>query len=131
MLKYFFKSKPSPSKNGYEFKMQHSFDKRKEESSRLIKKFPNKIPIILEKSDSSALPRINKQKFLLPKDITIGQFIYIIRSKIKLDASQSIFIFINNYVIPSTNQTIGDVYIDHADKDGYLYITYSAEQTFG
>ncbi len=131
MLKYFIKSTPLPSKNGYEFKMQHSFEKRKEESSRIIEKYPDKIPIILEKSDSSSLPKINKQKFLLPKDLTVGQFLYINRRDIKLEPTQAIFIFVNNSVIPSTTQSIGSVYLENADKDGFLYVTYSAEQAFG
>lgn len=131
MLKYLTKTLPKPSKSGYEFKMQHSFDKRKEESTRIKEKYSDKIPVILEKSSNSNIPQINKHKFLLTKDLTIGQFMYIIRQQIKLDSSQAIFLFVDNSTIPSTVKTIGNVYNDNADKDGFLYITYSAEQMFG
>lgn len=130
-LKYLVKSNPVPSKSGYEFKMQHSFDKRKEESLRIREKDPNKVPVILEKSDSSTIQNINKHKMLLQKDITVGQFLYIIRKQIKLDATEALFIFVDNKYIPGTNSTMGEVYNSHADKDGFLYITYSAEQTYG
>ena len=126
-----FKNYPVPSKSGYEFKMQHSFDIRKKEATNLIKKYPDKIPIILEKATSSSIPELGKQKFLLPKDFTIGQFLYIIRKHLKLEPSQAIFLFVNNLDIPSITQSLGSVYADLSDKDGFLYMTYSAEHTFG
>jgi len=122
---------PTTSKSGFEFKMQNSYEKRKDESTRLKTKFPDKIPVILEKAESSLLPNIDKQKFLMQKDVTIGQFLYIIRSNIKLDASEAIFLIINNNTVPATSSTIGEVYNNHGDKDGFLYISYSAQQTYG
>jgi GABA(A) receptor-associated protein len=134
MLRYwnnFIRNPPTPSKSGYEFKMQHSFEKRKEETTRLKEKYPDKIPIILEKSTSSGLPDVKKEKYLLQKEITIAQFLYAIRQELKLDSSMALFLFINNSVIPSTIETLGEVYEKNRDKDGFLYITYCKEQTFG
>lgn len=131
MWKYIMGNIPTTSKSGFEFKMQNSYEKRKDESTRLKTKFPDKIPVILEKAESSLLPNIDKQKFLMQKDVTIGQFLYIIRSNIKLDASEAIFLIINNNTVPATSSTIGEVYNNHGDKDGFLYISYSAQQTYG
>ena len=131
MWKYLLNNVTTPSTSGYQFKMQHSFDKRKDESSRLKEKHPDKIPIILEKAGDVSLPSIDKQKFLMQSNVTIGQFLYIIRSKIKLDASQSLFLFIDNSHIPTTSISIGEVFEKYGDQDGFLYMTYSAQQTFG
>ncbi|AYV77174.1 MAG: autophagy protein Atg8 ubiquitin-like protein [Barrevirus sp.] len=131
MYKYFVKDGPIVSKSGYEFKMLHSFEKRKAEADRINEKYPDKVPLILERSDASSLPEIEKKKYLMQKDVTIGQFIFIIRKQIKMDESQSIFLLINNTVVPHTGSTIGEVYAKNVDKDGFLYITYSAQQTFG
>lgn len=131
MLKYFIKEGPSPSKSGYEFKMLHSFEKRKAESARIVEKYPDKIPLILEKSDTTHLQEISKKKYLMQQDVTIGQFMFIIRKQIKMDETESIFLLVNNSSIPATGSTMGEVYKQHADKDGFLYITYSAQQTFG
>lgn len=132
MLKLFFNKQPEPSKTGFEFKMLHSFDKRKEESTHILNKYPDRIPVIVEKSDSSpTLKDIDKHKYLIPRDLTIGQFIHLIRQRIKIDAKDSIFIFIDNRVIPKTSDTIGQVYEQNQDKDGFLYVSYSAQQTFG
>lgn len=130
-LKYLIKNNPTPSKSGYEYKMQHSFEKRKEESTLLKQKYPDKIPVIIEKSDTSLIQTMEKQKILLQKDITIGQFLYIIRKQIKLESTEALFLFVDNRYIPQTSKTISEIYNLYADKDGFLYITYSPEQTYG
>ncbi len=38
--------------------------------------------------------------------------------------------YINN-IIPPNNNFIGEIYNDLKDEDGFLYITYSSENTFG
>jgi len=134
MWKYFIKA-PSPAKLGYEFKMKHSFEKRKTESDMVKNKY-NVIPIIVEidRNSITQLPTLDKTKFGLEREITIGQLIYSIRQRIKIDAGQSIFLFVDtpdNRIIPCNKDTIGEIYDKYADKDGFLYATYSAQQTFG
>ncbi len=131
MWQYIFKGIPEVSKSGYEFKMMHSFEKRKEESTRLIAKYPNSRPVILEKSKASMLPNVEKKKYLLASNVTIGQFVHIIRKQMMLDHTQTIFLFIDNEIIPMACTSIGDNYAKYADNDGYLYITYTSENTFG
>jgi GABA(A) receptor-associated protein len=48
----------------------------------------------------------------------------------QLPHEKALFLFINGF-IPSTSQHIGDIYSFHKDQDGFLYITYSYENTFG
>ena len=86
--------------------------------------------MIVEKADKSDVPDIDKKKYLVPADLTIGQFVYVIRKRIKLTSEQAIFIFVNN-VLPPTAAMISSVYKEHKDQDGFLYITYTGENTFG
>ncbi len=130
MWKY-LAGKPKPSKTSYEFKMQHPFDKRQVESERIRQKYSDKIPIVIEKSDSADVPELDKTKYLVPEDLTIGQFMFTIRKRIKLDSSESIFFFINNEYIPAANETFSDLYNKKKDADGFLYITYSKMEAFG
>lgn len=113
-----------------QFKKQHIFDKRLSESKRIIEKYPTKIPIIVEKQNKSDVPDIDKQKYLVPNDLTIGQFVYVIRRRLKLDPEKAIFIFINN-ILPPTSAFVQQVYDEHKDDDGFLYVTYSGENSFG
>ena len=67
---------------------------------------------------------------MVATNYTCGQFIYIIRSQLQLSSEQAIFLFVNDS-IPSTSQTMNQLYQLYKDEDGFLYITYSSENTFG
>jgi len=112
------------------YKKNTSFEQRKNESERILNKYPDRIPIICEQSNNSKLQKLTKSKFLVPKDLTAGQFAYVIRKKIKLNQEQAIFLFINN-TLPPTASMIGNLYNEHKDVDGFLYVVFSEEAVFG
>ena len=84
----------------------------------------------MEKSPKSDVPDIDKHKFLVPGDLTMGQFVYVIRKRVKLSPEKAIFIFVNN-TLPTTPTLVSSIYKEHKDPDGFLYVTYSSETTFG
>tara|TARA_B100000902_G_C27119105_1_gene817696 strand:- start:258 stop:578 length:321 start_codon:yes stop_codon:yes gene_type:complete len=101
------------------------------QSEKLIEKYPNKIPIIVRKYDKEKnLPSINKSKYIVPKEMNFTNFIYIIRKRINLSSEKAIFITINDKLCPS-NDTIGEIYDNYKNEDGFLYMNYSSENTFG
>jgi len=112
------------------FAQEHSFEQRKAEAERIREKYPSRIPVICEKVDKSDIATIDKKKYLVPADLTVGQFIYVIRKRIKLSPEKAIFIFVNN-VLPPTATLMSQIYEEHKSDDGFLYITYSGENTFG
>lgn len=112
------------------FKSEYPFEKRKAESERISQKFDTRIPVICEKAEKSDIPEIDKRKYLVPADLTVGQFVYVIRKRIKLPAEKAIFIFVND-TLPPTAALMSAIYQEHKDKDGFLYVTYSGENTFG
>ncbi len=112
------------------FKEVHNLDTRINESKKIIFKYPGRIPVIVEKSNSCELPDISKKKYLVPTDLTMSQFIYIIRKRIEIDASKSLFIMVNDHLVPSA-KSMGIIYEDDKDEDGFLYMTYTSENTFG
>ncbi len=112
------------------FKDEFSLDERCNESIKIMKKYPSRIPIIVEKSDKCNFKDIDKRKYLVPKDLNMNQFTFIIRKRIKLDSSQAIFLMIDNTLCPS-NTSLGEIYEDHHNEDGFLYVNYSSENTFG
>ena len=112
------------------FKKEHPIDRRKSEAERIRSKYPDRIPVICEKADKSDIPDIDKKKYLVPADLTVGQFMYVIRKRIKLPPERAIFIFIRN-VIPQQASLMSTIYEEEKDEDGFLYITYTGENTFG
>lgn len=116
----------------FQFKSLHNFEERLSESRRVTQKYPERVPIVCEKSKSynDRIPNLDKSKYLVPADLTVGQFMYVIRKRIKLSSEQAIFIFVNG-TIPSTNVAIYQLYDSCKDDDGFLYLSYSGENTFG
>ena len=91
-------------------------------------------------------------RYLVPADLTVGQFVYVIRKRIKVSPEKAIFMFVKNVLPPTGGSAfllrclhatqvplrggglspalaaaalMSDVYEDHKDDDGFLYITYS------
>ena len=113
------------------FKEKHTFAERRVESVHIMQKYPLRVPVICERSGTTDIPLIDKNKYLVPMDLLAGQFMHVIRKRLKLDAAKAIFLFINNQVIPSSSTSLGIIYEEHKAEDGFLYITYSGENTFG
>lgn len=77
----------------------------------------------------------------------MGQFVYVIRKRIKLAPEKAIFIFVDE-ILPPTAALMSAIYEEHKyvhpivpecyhltrnfrDEDGFLYVSYSGENTFG
>ena len=116
--------------NNY-FKDRNEFTDREAEATRVREKYPNRYPLIVEKAiGTNIIENIDKTKFLVPGDLTMGQMIYVIRKRIKLSSEKALFIFIDD-VMPTTGENISSIYNKYKDEDGFLYIKYSGENTFG
>jgi GABA(A) receptor-associated protein len=124
-----FNKKAEPAE-ATSFKKLHPFEKRKAEADRIRLKYPDRIPVICEKVDKSDIADIDKKKYLVPADLTMGQFVYVIRKRVKLPADQAIFIFVSN-TLPPAAALMSQVYKEHASDDLFLYVTFSGESTFG
>ena len=123
----------SSSSRTKSFKAQHSYDDRVEEARRIIMKYPDRLPVIVEKHTSGntdSLPNLQKTKFLVPDHITYGQFLYIIRTRIHLQPEKALFLFVNNK-LPSASSGMRSIYEQNKDEDNFLYCFYSSESTFG
>jgi GABA(A) receptor-associated protein len=114
------------------FKRDYNFQKRMEEANRVINKFPDRVPIICEKSRNASndCPDIDKCKYLVPKDLTMGQFLCVIRNRLKLGPEKGVFLFVGNTIPPSAAY-VNEIYSHYAENDGFLYVTYCLENVFG
>ena len=98
-------------------------------SEDIFKIHKNKIPVIIQPSENSNI-ELDKLKYIVPKDITLQQFHCILIKYIKKNEQQSVIMFINN-ILPVSSESIGTLYNQYKDKDGFLYITVRKENTFG
>lgn len=116
----------------FKFQKDHSFEKRVNVSGEMRKKYPESIPIVLE--PSSEVKEIDKKiykKFITPSEIKFNELLGKIREHLKLDPSHGIYVFLNNDTIPAPLRTLGELYNEHKHEDGFLYMSYSFEHTFG
>eukprot|EP01091_Cochliopodium_minus_P014550 TRINITY_DN4959_c0_g1_i3.p1 TRINITY_DN4959_c0_g1~~TRINITY_DN4959_c0_g1_i3.p1 ORF type:complete len:120 (-),score=26.82 TRINITY_DN4959_c0_g1_i3:99-458(-) len=113
------------------FKEQHNFESRLDIANKIKMQYPQRVPVIVEKAPNSRAPEIEKKKFLAPRDITVAKFLTEIKRHIKLSHQESLYIFVSNNVIPQGSASMHQLYEQHKDPDGFLYITYSSENTFG
>ena len=70
-------------------------EKRKAEADKIRERYSDRIPVICEKSENSKLPDIDKTKYLVPNDLSAYHFNYIIRKRIKLPETSSLYFFVN------------------------------------
>ena len=96
----------------------------------LINKHPDRIPVIVNPINRTQ-PLINKSKYLVPKDMTVAQFIHTIRRRlINFSHDQALFLFINN-TIPKNSDSMISIYEKQKKDDKVLYVHYSIENAFG
>lgn len=65
--------------------------------------------MIVEKAPKAKISDLDKQKYLVPSDLTVGQFYFLIRKRIHLRPEDALFFFVNN-IIPPTSATMGSLY---------------------
>ena len=75
----------------------------------LRRKYPNRVPVIVEKAPKARLGDLDKKKYLVPSDLTVGQFYFLIRKRISLRPEDALFFFVNN-TFPPTSATMGALY---------------------
>ena len=117
------------------YKKNTTLDERKIKSQKLKELYPNRIPVIVEMSPSSAsyssfIAEKHKVKYLVPNEIVMGQFVKILRDKMKIKESTALFFFINNKLFPMSSP-LCVLYNEYTDEDGFLYIEFCEESTFG
>ena len=111
------------------FQKNHSFEKRKSESFRILEEYPNRIPIICERVNND-IAELDRKKYLVPNDLTMCNFMYVIRKRLIVAPEVAIYLFVNTKIMP-TSMTMDSIYHKHKNADGFLYIYYSGESTFG
>ncbi len=86
--------------------------------------------MIVEKGPSADVPDIDKSKYLVPGDLSVAQFLCLIRKRIKLTNDQALFIYVNG-TLPASSALFSSIYEEHKAEDGFLYVIYTGESSFG
>lgn len=100
--------------------------KLNKEITFLQKKFPERVPVIVEKCPRCSLNDLAKKKFLVPAEITIEDFYYIIRRRISLHPAENLCLYIGK-VKPGHGTHMIQLYKEFQAGDGILHVTYTSK----
>jgi GABA(A) receptor-associated protein len=116
----------------FDYQKTHTFEKRKIDATKLKAKYPNRCPIICEVAAThrKAL-QLDSCKYLVPKDLTFGQFIYLVRRRIKLTPEKGLYIFNEQGNLPASAHLISQIENTCMNADGFVYLVISMEDTYG
>ena len=116
----------------FSYKINNNLKTRQRQFSKLSKEHPDKVPIILERDINCTINKPIKSKYILSKEITMAEFVKIIREKLELKPERAIFLLVNGKHSVTMNEELGNIYNKHKDeKDGFLYMSYSEEIVYG
>lgn len=86
--------------------------------------------VIVEKNAGADIQDLEKNKYLVPSDLVLSQFIAVVRKRVQISEEKSLTLYINK-TIASNSSTMAELYEKHRDEDGFIYMTYGGENTFG
>jgi len=99
----------------------------RETALQLMEKYPDRVPIKVFTKDHMDLQRT---KFLVPLELTLGNFLGIIRKYLRcVENYEALYIFIGGKLYPNTF-TISKIWEDQASKY-FLSAIVAKENTFG
>jgi GABA(A) receptor-associated protein len=119
------------------FRRTMAFEKRAELSRKVRQRYPDRLPIILvcagQASRRSGTPTANRSKLLVPPDYTMARVLLEVRHCMQppLQPHQAIYLFVGQGVLVPTSALMSSIYERFKDDDGFLYLYYGGENTFG
>ena len=99
---------------------------------QLRERYPNRIPIVINemKDTDFKLRKIKKNKFLVPKEMTMGEFIAHVRKYADIKSTECIYFLVNKLLVP-TSQTLGSLDHETSFPDKMLHMVLCKENAFG
>jgi GABA(A) receptor-associated protein len=106
-----------------------AYEERCDECKRAKARRPDHYPVILERARPND-PLLDKDKFLLPGDITGAQLLFVVRRRMSIAPESALFLFAGGRLLPAC-ELVARVHERYKEDDGFLYVKYGLENTFG
>ena len=122
-----------------DYKSLVDLDKRIVESQRVIAKYPDRIPVIVDCTSKQLGLVLTKKKFLVPQELSVVSFLEIIRKNhTRPLPGEAVFLFCENRLI-MPSMLMNELYetykqsnnSDYRKGDLFLYLQLSRENAFG
>lgn len=115
------------------FKYHTTFEDRIRQSTAIREKHPTKIPVIVQRHHTEVdLMDLDKSKFLISLDFTSSHLTRVVCHRLqRLSETKALFFLTESGKLFQANTLMSTIYEEHKDDDGFLYIFYHSENTFG
>jgi len=117
------------------FRERYTPAEQSAEAARVRARYPERVPVIVEVRPGDPIEERGgtelKEKYLVPGELTVGQFVATLRKRIALRKEEAIFVFVQGSVLPATAALLSDLDREHRDETGFLFMTVTSESTFG
>jgi GABA(A) receptor-associated protein len=116
---------------------ERTFDERKAYSDKVKIKYPDRVPVIIQKNETlENLPELDNSKYLIPKNFMVNDILALIRKKMQqVKNKEAIFLFIqtanDGFILVPMSYRVDELYRQYVSDDGFLYMKYSLENCFG
>ena len=119
-----------------DFKAQTSLEERKQQFQDIHENYPDKIPVVCQKSKRSKIKPLEKTKYLIDCDFPVSNFEALIRGRLEMTNIDGLFFFVNKdnkklISLRISDQPMSEIYNEFKDEDGFLYIFFDKEQIWG
>ena len=116
----------------FQYKNNNTLESRKSQYRKILENHPDKVPVILERDIKCSINKTIKTKYILSKEVTMAEFVKIIREKLDLKPERALFFLVNGKHSVTMTEELGQIYEKFKDKsDGFLYMSYSEEIVYG
>ena len=93
-------------------------------------KYYPRLPLLIDRFQKKD-PLLKSNKFLVSPTIQFSEFMILLRKQLKMEPYQALFLCSKSGNPINMSETVGQVYHHIGNPDGFLYIVYSLENTFG
>uniref|UniRef100_A0A2S2PS79 Ubiquitin-like protein ATG12 n=1 Tax=Schizaphis graminum TaxID=13262 RepID=A0A2S2PS79_SCHGA len=97
-------------------------------TSKVVTENKEKIEILLKATGNA--PILKRKKWMVEKEKTVASINDFLRKLLKLESSDSLFLYVNQAFAPSPDQTMNNLY-ECYNTDGRLILHYCKTQAWG
>jgi hypothetical protein len=125
-----------------DFRRRFKLEERKEITNKILTKYEEKCPIYLSFDSQLNLKSFrNYNRYIVTNNLTLSQFLLIVKKKINVDSNETLTLFIEIYdknnsniknsILAPLSSSIASIYDLNKNDDGFLYMTLVKENVFG
>ena len=70
-------------------------------------------------------------KWLVPDNMTVVQLAVVLKQRLKVPSCKEFFLLIDGKFVPTQLAPMAALHAQYRDQDGFLYFTYSSQESFG